>query len=211
VSKVISIIAFPAGQDRTAHRRELLEQARGRGGHVAVNLVDVDVGVDAGQGAPQPYDVVIEEWGVAADGWKPPPLPSGTAVHAYHVAERIELDEPLAPEPGGRSPGVKAVYLVRRKAGLSDAEAAARWRAHAPVARQHHVGMCRYVQNGVVRALTPGAPVYHGIAVLHFPTLEDLQQRMYGSEEGRQAIARDVSGLVEESLALYTSEYVLGR
>jgi hypothetical protein len=69
--------------------------------------------------------------------------------------------------------------------------------------------MRRYVQNGVIDCLSAGAPVVNGIAELHFPTLADLEERMYDSEAGRAAIAADVSTLVAESAALYTSEYVL--
>jgi EthD domain len=109
---------------------------------------------------------------------------------------------------GGRRAS-KTIYLVRRREEIDDREAKRRWQEHASLARQHHVGMSRYVQNGVIAALTPGAPVVHGIAELSFPTREDLEKRMYGSVEGRQAIASDAAGLVAEATPLYTSEYIL--
>jgi hypothetical protein len=126
----------------------------------------------------------------------------------YQVSERVQLEGSGRGGPG-QTPGVKAIYLVRRHADLSDQEAKQRWKEHAPLARQHHVGMDRYVQNGVIRALTPDAPIVNGIAELHFPTLDDLVQRMYGSKEGREAISRDAAGLVAESTVLYTTEHIL--
>ena len=141
-------------------------------------------------------------------------LPSAvaSAVEAafdYHVSERTQLDDCRAPVLGERSPGVKAIYVVRRNPALSDAEASRRWLEHAAVARRHHVGMSRYVQNGVVASLSPDAPVVNGIAVLHFPTLADLEEHMYDNEAGREAVASDVAALVAETHPLYTSEYVL--
>jgi hypothetical protein len=32
---------------------------------------------------------------------------------------------------------------------------------------------------------------------------------MYGSEEGRRAVQRDVNGLVAEAIPLYTTEHIL--
>ncbi len=61
----------------------------------------------------------------------------------------------------------------------------------------------------MLQPLTAGAPLVHGIAELHFPTREDLEQRMYDSAAGRAAIAADTATLVAEATPLYTSEYIL--
>jgi hypothetical protein len=185
---------------------------------LAVNIA----GVEPVLAAPQPahrYVAALEYWfdappidaTAALDGaWDAAPPPSALNRWRYRVSERVQLGSDDSPPTGTRSPGVKALYLVRRPEGLSNEAATQGWRQHADTARTHHVGMTRYIQNGVIESLTPGAPVVHGIAELSFPTLEDLEQRMYGSEEGRQAIGREASVLVGEVVTLYTSEYLFG-
>lgn len=181
-----------------------------------VNLVDVAPSFS--DGSPAPYDIVEEAWFETGNDQAAAfesAVVNRTAnaliaqTYVYQVSERVQLDDMRPPRVGERSPGVKAIYLVRRNEQLNDQEAMQRWREHAPLAKAHHAGMSRYVQNGVIVALTQGAPVVNGIAELHFPTQEDLDHRIYDSERGRAAIRADVSTLLAESVALYTSEYVL--
>jgi hypothetical protein len=223
MQKLITMIGAREGIERATFHRQLLADRAPRllEGCPAlrryiVNLVDVVPNV--GQPVDPRYDAVTEMWfdtpeeyaGCAEEIERSIRALAGVA-YTYHVSERIQLDEQAPAAPGQRSPGVKAIYLTRRLEGLSEEEAKRRWKAHAPLAMKHHSGMAKYVQNGVYSAITPGAPVVHGIAELHFPTLADLEQRMYDSAGGRQAIAADVAGLVAESTVLYTSEYVLRR
>lgn len=218
--KYYLLLRRPAGEERATFQHRLraeiasrwLEQAPWTR-RLIVNLVDVAPPPGATAGEP-PYDVAIEGWYESPEDFQDAYLrlpldeqPARCAV--YQVRERIQLDGEQGRPLGERSPGVKVIYLVRRNAALSDAEAKQRWKEHAPLAKQHHAGMSRYVQNAVLQPLSLDAPVVHGIAELHFPTREDLEQRMYGSEEGRAAIAADTATLVAESTPLYTSEYVL--
>ena len=219
MQKLIAVIARPEGADRKAFHEQLLAEARrclqafNDPKRFIVNLVDVEPPPDAATVA-QRYDAVLECWFEAIEDFTPwaqrwLALPEARPAWVYHVAERVQLDSHAGAAIDGRSPGIKTIYLVRRGEGLDDREAKRRWQEHAPLARRHHVGMSRYVQNGVIAALTPGAPLVHGIAELSFPTREDLDKRMYGSVEGRRAIAADAAGLVAEATPLYTSEYVL--
>jgi hypothetical protein len=181
-----------------------------------VDLVDVEPNFPDSR--PGPYDIVEEAWFETGDDLATA-LECGVVnrgaqalisqTYVYQVSERVQMDDRRGPHVGERSPGVKAIYLVRRNEQLNDQEARQRWKDHAPLAKAHHAGMSRYVQNGVIAALTAGAPTVNGIAELHFPTQDDLEQRLYDSEQGRDAIRADVSTLVAESVALYTSEYVL--
>ncbi len=223
MQKLFTVIGAREGLDRAAFHRQLLRERaprllEGCGSlrRYVVNLVDVEPKVE--QRAAPRYDAATEMWFETLDDYRACEDEIGRSLHGlagvaytYHVSERIQLDEQAPVGPGSRSPGVKAVYLTRRIEGLSEEEAKRRWKAHAPLAVKHHSGMAKYVQNGVYSAITPGAPVIHGVAELHFPTLADLEERMYDSAEGRQAIAADVAGLVAESTVLYTSEYVLRR
>ncbi|MGH8983195.1 MAG: EthD domain-containing protein [Acidimicrobiia bacterium] len=104
---------------------------------------------------------------------------------AYRVDEHVQWDD-------GRST-VARISFVRRAPGLTSEEFARHWtEVHAPLAREHHPGICRYVQNVVTEALTPGAPHVDGIAELGFASLDDFRERMYDSPEGQAIIAADV-------------------
>ncbi len=177
---------------------------------LTVNVADAR---PAGAPASPPYALVTELWYPALEAYEASAIWRSheglAALVAYDVSERVQKDHVRTWPPGSPSPGVKAIYLVRRRDELSDAQARQRWSSHADIAREHHAGMSRYVQNGVRRALTPGAPLRHGIAMLHFPTLEDLEMRMYDSEEGRRVVQQDVDGLVAESIPLFTTEHIL--
>jgi uncharacterized protein (TIGR02118 family) len=106
-------------------------------------------------------------------------------VEAYRVDERVQWDR----EPAT----VTRISFVRRAPGLTRAEMARHWtEVHAPLARVHHPGISRYVQNVVVEPLTPSAPEVDGIAELGFASLDDFRHRMYDSPEGQQVIATDV-------------------
>ncbi len=193
--------AFAVGHARAARAAALA---------CTINLPEVF----PGEHPPSPWAAVFETWVDSLDSYRDildaerRARQSGP-VAAYHVAEHIAKDEPPRPVPGQRTPGVKAIYFVRRRPALSDHEASTLWRDHADVAREHHTGMSRYVQNAVIAALVPGSPVFHGIAVLHFPSLEDLSERMYSSSAGEAAIRSDATRLVEEAVFLPCSELVL--
>ena len=109
---------------------------------------------------------------------------------AYRVDERVQWD---------RDPAVVTrISFVKRAAGLSHEEFAHHWTTvHAPLARLHHPGLARYVQNVVLEKLTPDAPDVDGIAELGFASLEDFRERMYDSADGREIIAADVRQFID--------------
>jgi hypothetical protein len=218
VRKIVELIT--AESPAEAQRRALasdgpaLVQELPAASSLIVNLVDVQTRLTAAAPA-HPYAATIEatfaEDSAAADAantWESL-FPSGKGRHRYLTGERIQLDYERTWPLGERSPGVKAIYLVRRPEGVSNEQATRGWREHAGTARKHHEGMWKYVQNGVIHPLTVNSPLIHGIAELHFPTLEDLEERMYDSPAGREAIQREANQLVGEAIPLYCSEYVL--
>jgi uncharacterized protein (TIGR02118 family) len=98
--------------------------------------------------------------------------------------------------------GVVRFSWIRRAAEVPDRAAFARhWgEVHAPLARQHHPGLCRYVQHVVVRPLHDDAGSrddVDGIAELGFATLDDLEHRMYDSEEGRAIVMADIKSFLD--------------
>jgi len=94
--------------------------------------------------------------------------PEAPTLAAYLVTESVPLNPPRS-EPGERLPGLSNIALLRRPADLDETTWLNRWqRDHTPVAiaTQSTFG---YVQNYVVRALTPDAPPVSGIVEELFP------------------------------------------
>jgi len=180
------------------------------------SFVDVppeDVGLERSS-APAAYDALLETWHPqlgGAGGLEPllaslPPLTS----HSYLLREVVQKARARSWPLGERSPGVKGIYPVTRRTGLTPAAFERHWReVHGPLALRHHVGMCAYVQNVVVRPLTPAAPPCDGISVLYFPSASEMRERFIDSPRGARRIADDVSRFVGSSLRLDSSEYVV--
>lgn len=88
--------------------------------------------------------------------------------------------------------GVYGLFPMVRQSAKSHAEADAHWRdVHAPLALRHHGYMSHYVQLSVVHRLQ-GAR-FDGFALCGFPTLEDLRERFFSTEDGPKVIAADVA------------------
>lgn len=218
--KLLTLIKRPDGMERGDFCREFLAGARARSkapavGRFIVNLVDVpaeEAGLRPG-GEPS-YDVVTEEWfenaadmgsgDVSNNG-----LIAGTA-DAYEVTELTKKEYDRGWPDGERSPGIKSIYIARRHKDMTQAEYARYWSdQHGPLALRIHIGMWRYTQNVVVSAKSPGAPHFDGFALLHFRTSEDLRERFYLDDAGRNAIAEDVARFTSGGRVLHTSEYIL--
>lgn len=87
---------------------------------------------------------------------------------AYLVTESVPLAAPPT-EPGERAAGLANVALLRRPADLDEATWLTRWHLdHTPVALATQATF-GYVQNAVVRALTPDAPAVAAIVEELFP------------------------------------------
>ncbi|MDQ3146540.1 MAG: EthD family reductase [Actinomycetota bacterium] len=117
---------------------------------------------------------------------------AGRPLPCYLVEERVQIDGNLGPG------AVVQVSLVHRLPDASHGQFAEHWSSvHAPLARRHHPGLVRYVQNVVVAALTPGAGDLDGVAELGFGDERDLHERRYDSPEGRAAVGRDVARFID--------------
>lgn len=94
--------------------------------------------------------------------------PTAEETAAYLVTESAPMPPPVSPV-AQRAPGLANMALLRRPAGLDERTWLERWqRDHTPVAiaTQSTFG---YVQNYVVRALTPGAGPVSAIVEELFP------------------------------------------
>jgi uncharacterized protein (TIGR02118 family) len=115
-------------------------------------------------------------------------IPPGAEV--YRVDERVQWER--------SDSAVTRISFVRRARGLTREDFARHWsQAHTPLARRHHPGVCRYVQNVVVHQLTPDAPDVDGIAELGFASIDDFRERMYDSPAGKETIAADVREFID--------------
>ena len=182
-----------------------------------VDLVDRPAVAGTGLPAPgsPPLDALVELWpedpaaAVATlDAWRADPA---LGVRAGYVGDEVvQRDYPRTWPDGEPSPGIKVVYLVRRTPGITVDEFLRHWHeVHGPLALRHHVGAWKYVQNAVRERLAAADPDVVGLAELHFPTVGDLVDRMYDSDEGRRAIGADVVQFVGGADAYLTSEHVL--
>ena len=94
--------------------------------------------------------------------------PLADSVAAYLVTESAPLSPPDTPA-GERTDGLANVALLSRPAELDEPTWLTRWqRDHTPVAIETQ-STFGYVQNYVVRALTPGAPALSAIVEELFP------------------------------------------
>lgn len=218
------LLAAPDGVARDAFRARALDElgpaalAAAPGlAALSVDLVDATPAVPPWQrpGEPvapaePPFDAVLDLWGesdaISAALATLASRIEGAPHASVRVIETVEKDE--LPRPPGRAAGVKFLSLMTFHADLSEAAARRLWAHHARLALRVHVGMARYVRDWVVEA--SGDPVaFHGIAELHFPSVEAMTTRWFDSEAGRAAIIHDVGHFLERATRLYTTEHVL--
>lgn len=128
---------------------------------------------------------------------------------AYLVIEHVQLAPPGPPTPGRRSPGVKLVCPLVRRAGMTHEEFVAHWLGrHVPIARAHHPGLVRYVTNVVDARLSATGEPWDGIAELSFASESDARERMFDSPAGERAIRDDIARFIGRTAAYRVAEYV---
>lgn len=126
------------------------------------------------------------------------PSLTGMDTLAYQVEERIQWDYQRTWPLGQPSPGIKRIAFLQRLPRITHEEFARHWTEdHAPLARQHHPFLWRYVQNVFPRPLTPATPPCDGVVELSFKDPADMTERMYDSPEGRAVIYQDVATFLD--------------
>lgn len=123
-----------------------------------------------------------------------------TDVFAYLVTESIPLPPPPS-EPGSRTTGLANIALLRRPAELDEATWRHRWQIdHTPVAidTQDTFG---YVQNSVVRALTPGAPELAAIVEELFPDAAVSDIKAFFGADDDDELGRRITKMVASTSA----------
>jgi hypothetical protein len=228
VQKLFVLLKAPAGADRAAFMKWVLATAAslddGLPGlsELIVDLVDVDPGsaqwVRPGEPVADlsspPFDAVIELAGsedllldseaLVAGRFR---VDSGSLWMYRTTLMPARIDRQRS--PGGRSPGVKYIVLCRFHDDLPPSSALRSWAHHVPLALRIHIGVDIYIRHWVDTIITPGAPLIQGITELHFPTWEDMRDRWFVDESGRQQIIQDIGHFLASGIRLYTSEHVL--
>ena len=115
-----------------------------------------------------------------------------------HVSALYSVEEVLHWDELGNAPDVVVLtYLVRRRADLSFAAFQSHYRErHAPLARIHHPGISRYVQN-YLDARDRETSGIDAISELWFKSEADARTRFYRDDESRRVIAEDVRRFVD--------------
>lgn len=111
------------------------------------------------------------------------------------VLQWDELGEPDADT-------VALVYFVRRRAGLAYADFESHYRErHAPLARVHHPGIARYVQN-FLPAPGDAAHDFDAVSELWFRSPAELRERFYRDAASEAVIAEDVARFLDPGAGL---------
>jgi hypothetical protein len=102
--------------------------------------------------------------------------------------------------PAGEvTPGVKFLSLVAKPHEMPLDEFRERYANHGDIAREHHGGCWRYVQNIVVGPVTlPPGKTIHAVSELWFHSIDDYVERLYTRKpESVEAVGEDTKGFID--------------
>lgn len=240
MEKLIYLVWDRPSRDPGALRRRMLEDvAPGLAGlgprGITVEVDDDDAQVPAGVPVPDdelPVRVAVSLWLDTLDRRGPyEEILSGVGIrHAgYLVTESLCSDygtTPHFPDPrdwpaGTRSPGVVTLTVFSRNPRLDPAAFRGHWYGHQSPMSEAMQPRMRYVRNGVVHAVTDGAPPYDAIVEEAWPTVEDLTDphRFFGARDDDSLaenirVMLDSVGLLADMTTLRSftmSEYLLSE
>jgi hypothetical protein len=109
------------------------------------------------------------------------------ALATYDVDELVQWDEPIE----GAEYSMFAFF--RPPEDVERDEFVKRYREHAQLARVHHPGIRRYVQDLVVSQSGEARWACAAISELHFAGRDEYRDRFWLSDESRDVIARDTA------------------
>lgn len=207
-------------------RGPVSEALRTAGAHgVQVNVTDAAVAGATLNRAPwgRAADAVVSVWVDSSRDEVRRPLEQALRGHCEEIAgwlvtESVPLQPPAVP-PGDRTPGLSNIAFIRRPGTMAPAQWLDRWHNHHTRVAIETQATFGYVQNVVVRAITPGTFPVDGIVEELFPieALDD-EHAFYGSGGDPGELARrkrrmssSVSGFLEPAATgvMPTSRFVL--
>jgi hypothetical protein len=160
------------------------------------------------------YDVVTQMWcgtvaelrAASAQQLTDELLQWADVHNSYRVQETVVLEDKSA--PANRQRGFKLLRELIFFDDLSDAAAKRCWAHHGNLALKIHTGMSRYAQHWVEETLSAARLPTRGISELFFPSREDLVQRYYESQRGREQVLHDTGHFIEKRLPrVYSHEH----
>jgi EthD domain-containing protein len=194
VHKHLVTLRAPVGAERGAWARTLAAAADARYRWYSVDVAaETDALLTRGrrEGRPQPFDALLTIW----TGDDVPDLLWLTDVAevttVVSVSETVHWDDAGDEDAVVGAGVVKQVAFTAPRADLDLDEFAARYREHAAVARQHHPGVRRYVQNFVMRSSDNRSCA--AVAELWFDDEETYRTRFYRDESSPEIVAADVA------------------
>jgi len=196
--------------DRDAYGRELRGPVARRladGGARAVQVCVDDSAVADAQVRPAAFDeparAVVGLWVDRCDGPERGRVEKTLRAHAsavagYLVTESVPVAMPAPEGPDARVPGFSGVALLRRPEGMDFEYWRSRWQdRHTQVAIDTQ-GTFGYVQNLVVRAVTPDAPPLAGIVEEQFPEAATTDfYAFYGVDRSRPDAKEELRRRIE--------------
>lgn len=208
-----------------ALRGQTVEALRVAGGRrIQINVVDPAIGPPFGV-APEPgqtqLTAAVSVWVDTAEQAKlvaALPAAAGTGRWMGYVVSETEPrpNSAFPPEPNGRVPGFAQLVPLRIPDGLSSPEWRERWASHTSIALATQ-STFRYVQNFVVRPLTPGATEYVAISEECFPMAAATDLHVFFDAVGDDAkLARRMAAMADscdrfmddEAPVEWTAEYL---
>ncbi len=162
------------------------------------------------------YDVVTQLWcntigelrAAAAQQLNDELFERADIHNSYRLSGTVVLEDnqPAA----DRRAGFKLLRELIFFDDMSDHAAKRCWDHHGNLALKIHVGMTNYVQYWVEETLSREPVATRGISELFFPTRDDLVQRYYESERGRQQVLHDTGHFIQRRLPrVYAHEHVV--
>jgi uncharacterized protein (TIGR02118 family) len=144
------------------------------------------------RGGEAAYDTLVWSW----EPTQMPSLADGVAVY-----DLVEHEAWLERDPGaGVQPAIKQVSFVFRNPDLTVDEFRRHYREHIPVAWEHHIGCCRYVQNDVQAVHGASSPAADGFSELWFASVDDFIDRFYTrGDESVAAVREDTVEFIDFS------------
>lgn len=209
MEKLMYVVWRPDGSDveelSARLRGPIADALRSAGAQgVQVNVIDAAVADATLNLAPwgRPADAVVSIWADGSRDEVRAPFESALRSSADEIAGWLVTESvPLAPPttaPGERTPGLSNMALIHRPDPMTQEQWLDRWHNHHTTVAIETQGTFGYVQNTVVRGLTPDAPPVDGFVEELFP-IEALtdQHAFYGSGGDQEELNRRMRRMSE--------------
>lgn len=228
MEKVLYLLTGGEGSSGDALRKHLVDVVAPRllaagAHHVQVNVMDSGVEAAAGSrlrsGSGPCPDAMFSLWIDSANGPLRAPFDGlMREADAGHAAYLVTESAPLPGNPvDGRRPGYTQVSFLQRPERLDEQAWLAHWHDHHTRVAIETQSTSRYLQNFVVRPLTPGAPPCTAVVEETFPEEAMTDQSVFfdavGDDARRTANAETLMASVQAFLdfdlidVVPTSEY----